>query len=171
MAILKAVRGTRDLLPPENRRGSGTASKPPPAPSSPATASARSAPPASKTTELFARGVGEETDIVSKEMYTWDDRERFDDKALLDTWTKVQVDEKKFVIEEAHQLVDDLKLGVQRIMGRRNPEKPEFVCFRYQVTSEASEKPKKLKKQSARKVDLNIRPMLTTLEDLDQLYA
>ena len=27
-----------------------------------------------KTTELFARGVGEETDIVSKEMYTWEDR-------------------------------------------------------------------------------------------------
>ena len=27
-----------------------------------------------KTTQLFARGVGEETDIVSKEMYTWEDR-------------------------------------------------------------------------------------------------
>ena len=27
-----------------------------------------------EATELFARGVGEETDIVSKEMYTWEDR-------------------------------------------------------------------------------------------------
>ena len=27
-------------------------------------------------TQLFARGVGEETDIVSKEMYTWEDRAR-----------------------------------------------------------------------------------------------
>jgi histidyl-tRNA synthetase len=29
-----------------------------------------------ETTELFARGVGEETDIVSKEMFTWEDRAR-----------------------------------------------------------------------------------------------
>ncbi len=32
--------------------------------------------PLFEATELFARGVGEETDIVSKEMYTWDDRAR-----------------------------------------------------------------------------------------------
>ena len=29
-----------------------------------------------EATELFVRGVGEETDVVSKEMYTWDDRAR-----------------------------------------------------------------------------------------------
>src|ERR1700740_1120545 len=29
--------------------------------------------PVFEATELFARGVGEETDIVSKEMYTWED--------------------------------------------------------------------------------------------------
>ena len=32
--------------------------------------------PIFEATELFARGVGEETDIVSKEMYTWEDRAR-----------------------------------------------------------------------------------------------
>jgi histidyl-tRNA synthetase len=32
--------------------------------------------PIFESTELFARGVGEETDIVSKEMYTWEDRGR-----------------------------------------------------------------------------------------------
>jgi histidyl-tRNA synthetase len=32
--------------------------------------------PVFEVTELFARGVGEETDIVSKEMYTWEDRGR-----------------------------------------------------------------------------------------------
>ena len=32
--------------------------------------------PLFEATELFARGVGEETDIVSKEMYTWEDRAR-----------------------------------------------------------------------------------------------
>ena len=35
--------------------------------------------PIFEKTELFARGVGEETDIVSKEMYTWQDR---DDSSL-----------------------------------------------------------------------------------------
>jgi histidyl-tRNA synthetase len=32
--------------------------------------------PIFEDTQLFARGVGEETDIVSKEMYTWEDRAR-----------------------------------------------------------------------------------------------
>jgi len=72
--ILKAVRGTRDLLPPETelwnrveavargvfaRYGFGEIRT-----------------PLFEATELFARGVGEETDIVSKEMYTWEDRAR-----------------------------------------------------------------------------------------------
>ncbi len=74
MSTLKAVRGTRDLLPPETelwnrveavargvfgRYGFGEIRT-----------------PMFEATELFARGVGEETDIVSKEMYTWDDRAR-----------------------------------------------------------------------------------------------
>src|ERR1700758_5629402 len=32
--------------------------------------------PIFEATELFARGVGEDTDIVAKEMYTWEDRGR-----------------------------------------------------------------------------------------------
>src|SRR6195952_4864400 len=74
MAILKAVRGTRDLLPPETELWNRVE----------AVARAVFArygfgeirTPVFETTELFARGVGEETDIVSKEMYTWDDRGR-----------------------------------------------------------------------------------------------
>jgi histidyl-tRNA synthetase len=74
MAILKAVRGTRDLLPPETELWNKVE------------AAARSVfarygfgeirTPIFEVTELFARGVGEETDIVSKEMYTWEDRGR-----------------------------------------------------------------------------------------------
>jgi histidyl-tRNA synthetase len=74
MTMLKAVRGTRDLLPPEtalwNRIEAG----------------ARAVfarynfgeirTPVFEQTALFSRGVGEETDIVSKEMYTWEDRAR-----------------------------------------------------------------------------------------------
>src|ERR1700753_2483036 len=69
MTVLQAVRGTRDLLPPETalwnhidhvarqvfeRYGFGEIRT-----------------PIFEETQLFARGVGEETDIVSKEMYTF----------------------------------------------------------------------------------------------------
>jgi histidyl-tRNA synthetase len=74
MSTLKAVRGTRDLLPPEtalwnrveatvravfSRYGFGEIRT-----------------PVFEDTQLFVRGVGEETDVVSKEMYTWEDRAR-----------------------------------------------------------------------------------------------
>jgi len=74
MTTLKAVRGTRDLLPPETALWNRIE------------ATARSVfarynfgeirTPVFEDTALFARGVGEETDIVSKEMYTWEDRAR-----------------------------------------------------------------------------------------------
>jgi histidyl-tRNA synthetase len=74
MSTLKAVRGTRDLLPPETvlwNRIEATARR----------VFARYnfgeiRTPLFEDTGLFARGVGEETDIVSKEMYTWEDRAR-----------------------------------------------------------------------------------------------
>jgi len=74
MTTLKAVRGTRDLLPPETALWNWIET------------TARSVfarynfgeirTPVFEDTALFARGVGEETDIVSKEMYTWEDRAR-----------------------------------------------------------------------------------------------
>jgi histidyl-tRNA synthetase len=71
---LKAVRGTRDLLPDQTPLWNRVE----------ATARAVFArygfgeirTPIFEATELFARGVGEETDIVSKEMFTWEDRGR-----------------------------------------------------------------------------------------------
>ncbi len=71
---LKAVRGTRDLLPDQTPLWNHVES----------TARALFArygfgeirTPIFESTELFARGVGEETDIVSKEMFTWEDRAR-----------------------------------------------------------------------------------------------
>jgi histidyl-tRNA synthetase len=74
MTTLKAIRGTRDLLPPESALWNRIE------------ATARSVfaryhfgeirTPLFEDTALFARSVGEETDIVSKEMYTWEDRAR-----------------------------------------------------------------------------------------------
>ncbi len=71
---IKAVRGTRDLLPDQTPLWNRVE----------ATARAVFArygfgeirTPVFEATELFARGVGEETDIVSKEMFTWEDRAR-----------------------------------------------------------------------------------------------
>src|SRR5216683_8354441 len=72
--MIKAVRGTRDLLPPETALWNFVE------------AAVRDVfraynfheirTPIFESTELFARGVGEETDIVSKEMYTWEDQGR-----------------------------------------------------------------------------------------------
>ncbi len=74
MAVIFKVRGTRDLLPPEtylwniveqaarsvfSRYGFGEIRT-----------------PIFEDTQLFARSVGEDTDIVTKEMYTWEDRAR-----------------------------------------------------------------------------------------------
>ena len=69
---IKAVRGTRDLLPPETSLWQFVED------------SARQVfhrynfreirTPIFEATELFARSVGEETDIVGKEMFTWEDK-------------------------------------------------------------------------------------------------
>jgi len=72
--MIKAVRGTRDLLPPDTALWNF------------AEATVRDVfraynfheirTPIFEETQLFARSVGEETDIVSKEMYTFEDRGR-----------------------------------------------------------------------------------------------
>jgi histidyl-tRNA synthetase len=81
---LKAVRGTRDLLPDQTplwnfveatarrvfaRYGFGEIRT-----------------PILEDTSLFARAVGEETDIVGKEMFTWEDGERFEKALLINQW-------------------------------------------------------------------------------------
>jgi histidyl-tRNA synthetase len=70
--MIKAIRGTRDLLPPETALWNFVE------------AAVRDVfrlynfheirTPIFEDTQLFTRSVGEETDIVSKEMYTWEDR-------------------------------------------------------------------------------------------------
>lgn len=72
--MIKAVRGTRDLLPPETALWNFVE------------AAVRDVfraynfqeirTPIFEETQLFARSVGEDTDIVSKEMYTWSDQGR-----------------------------------------------------------------------------------------------
>jgi histidyl-tRNA synthetase len=85
---VKAVRGTRDLLPDQTPLWNHVET----------TARAVFArygfgeirTPLFEATELFARGVGEETDIVSKEMFTWEDGERFDKERIKEVWLAQQ---------------------------------------------------------------------------------
>src|SRR5215475_14820220 len=89
--MIKAVRGTRDLLPPDTALWNFVE------------AAVRDVfraynfqeirTPIFEATELFARGVGEETDIVSKEMYTWEDGERFNEKSIIESWLLMHDDE------------------------------------------------------------------------------
>ncbi len=72
--MIKSPRGTRDLLPPETALWDFVET---------AVRDVFRAynfheirTPVFESTELFARGVGEDTDIVSKEMFTWEDRGR-----------------------------------------------------------------------------------------------
>ena len=72
--MIKAVRGTRDLLPPDTDLWNRVEAK------------VRDVfarynfheirTPIFEDTSLFSRSVGEETDIVSKEMFTWEDKAR-----------------------------------------------------------------------------------------------
>src|SRR6202142_163 len=72
--MIKAVRGTRDLLPPKTALWNFVE------------AAVRDVfraynfheirTPIFEETQLFARSVGEDTDIVAKEMYSWEDRAR-----------------------------------------------------------------------------------------------
>jgi histidyl-tRNA synthetase len=71
---IKAVRGTRDLLPAETEIWNEIESTARRVFARYAFGEIRT--PIFEDTQLFARGVGEETDIVSKEMYTWEDRAR-----------------------------------------------------------------------------------------------
>src|SRR2546423_15423894 len=73
-AVIKSIRGTRDLLPPETELWNF------------AEAEVRDVfrvynfreirTPVIEDLRLFQRSVGEETDIVGKEMFAWEDRAR-----------------------------------------------------------------------------------------------
>src|SRR5271157_1693990 len=82
--MIKAVRGTRDLLPPDTDLWNRVDAK------------VRELfarynyheirTPIFEDTQLFSRSVGEDTDIVSKEMFTWEDGAEPADYALYEEW-------------------------------------------------------------------------------------
>jgi histidyl-tRNA synthetase len=72
--MIKAIRGTRDLLPPETALWNHVEGVVRDVFRAYNFQEIRT--PIFEETQLFARSVGEETDIVAKEMYTWEDRGR-----------------------------------------------------------------------------------------------
>src|SRR5919197_2253556 len=130
--LIKAVKGTRDLLPPATEVWNRVETA--------ARADFRAyiyheiRTPIFEETQLFARGVGEETDIVTKEMYTFTDR----DETSLTLRPENTAPVIRAYIE--HRL--DQRPGVQKLyyigpmFRRERPQKGRYRQF-YQIGAEA----------------------------------
>ena len=130
--LIKAVKGTRDLLPPSTEVWNRVE------------AAARAVfrtynyheirTPILEETQLFARGVGEETDIVTKEMYTFTDRD--------DTSLTLRPENTASVIRAYIEHRLDQRPGLQKLyyMGpmfrRERPQKGRYRQF-FQIGAEA----------------------------------
>ena len=132
--MIRAVKGTRDVLPPSSSVWNFVESV------------AREIfrtynyheirTPIFEETQLFARGVGEETDIVSKEMYTFQDRDA--DQTSLTLRPEATASVIRAYIE--HRM--DQQPGLKKLyyMGpmfrRERPQKGRYRQF-YQIGAEA----------------------------------
>src|SRR5438270_678206 len=134
---IKAVRGTRDLLPPETATWNFVE------------AVARDVfrvynfheirTPILEDLQLFQRSVGEETDIVSKEMFAWEDRARAQSEK--GQWLALRPENTAGVVRAyiEHQLWE--RPGLQRFyyigpqFRRERPQKGRYRQF-YQIGAE-----------------------------------
>jgi len=130
--LIKAVKGTRDLLPPSTEVWNAVE------------ATAREVfraynyheirTPILEETQLFARGVGQETDIVTKEMYTFTDRD--------DTSLTLRPENTASVIRAYIEHRLDQRPGVQKLyyigpmFRRERPQKGRYRQF-FQIGAEA----------------------------------
>src|SRR4051812_24303770 len=130
--VIKAVKGTRDLLPPSTEVWNHVEAV--------ARAIFRAynyheiRTPIFEETQLFARGVGEETDIVTKEMYTFADRD--------DTSLTLRPENTASVIRAYIEHRLDQRPGVQKLyyigpmFRRERPQKGRYRQF-FQIGAEA----------------------------------
>ena len=161
--MIKSPRGTRDLLPPETALWNFVET------------TAREIfraynfheirTPIFESTELFARGVGEETDIVSKEMFTWEDRGRAEsDKGQsLTLRPEATAGIVRAYIE--HNLGDrglNKLFCIGPMFRRERPQKGRYRQF-YQIDAEIIGPPSAGSESPAR--DAEILEMLATLLD------
>src|ERR1700678_4486815 len=161
--MIKSPRGTRDLLPPDTALWNFVE------------ATVRDVfraynfqeirTPIFESTELFARGVGEDTDIVSKEMFTWEDRGR----AESDRGQSLTLrPENTAGVVRAYIQHDLEKRGLSNLyyigpqFRRERPQKGRYRQF-YQIGAEVIGPPSSGSESPAR--DAEILELLATLLD------
>ena len=136
--MLKAIRGTRDLLPPDTDLWNRVEAK------------VRDIfarynfheirTPIFEDTQLFSRGVGDETDIVTKEMFTWEDKARAASEKSQSLTLRPENTASVIRAYIEHRL--DQRPGVQKLfyMGpmfrRERPQKGRYRQF-FQIGAEA----------------------------------
>jgi histidyl-tRNA synthetase len=154
----QAIRGTRDLLPPETALWNRVEE----------TARAVFAtfgfgeirPPILEPTELFARAVGSHTDIVSKEMYTFEDRDESSTSLRPEATASVC---RAYIEHGMQQLPLPVKLYYIGPMFRRErPQKGRYRQF-YQIGAEV------LGGSDAPAIDAEVIEMVMTFFDRLQL--
>jgi histidyl-tRNA synthetase len=161
--MIKAVRGTRDLLPPETALWNFVE------------AAVRDVfraynfheirTPIFEETQLFARAVGEETDVVAKEMYTWEDRARAESEKGLSLTLRPENTAGVVRAYIEHKLWDR---GLNKLyyigpqFRRERPQKGRYRQF-YQIGAEVIGPPSSGSESPAR--DAEILELLATLLD------
>ena len=159
---IKAVRGTRDLLPPETALWQHVEQ------------ASRDIlhrynfheirTPIFEDTQLFARGVGEDTDIVSKEMFTWEDRPRAQSEKAQSLTLRPENTAGVVRAYIEHKMDQTGKLQKLYYMGpqfrRERPQKGRFRQF-YQIGAEVIGPPSAGSESPA--VDAEVLEMLAAL--------
>ena len=161
--MIKAIRGTRDLLPPDTALWNFVE------------ASVRDVmraynfheirTPLFEETQLFARAVGEETDVVSKEMYTWEDRARAESEKGQSLTLRPENTAGVVRAYIEHKLWDR---GLNKLyyigpqFRRERPQKGRYRQF-YQIGAEVIGPPTAGSESAAR--DAEVLEMLATLLD------
>jgi histidyl-tRNA synthetase len=154
----QAIRGTRDLLPPETalwNRVEETARQ-----VFATFGFGEIRPPILEPTELFARAVGSDTDIVSKEMYTFEDRDESSTSLRPEATASVC---RAYIEHGMQQLPLPVKLYYIGPMFRRErPQKGRYRQF-YQIGAEV------LGGSDAPAIDAEVIEMVMTFFDRLQL--
>ena len=162
--MIKAIRGTRDLLPPDTDLWNRVEAK------------VRNVfarynfheirTPIFEDTQLFARGVGEETDIVTKEMFTWEDKARAASEKSQSLTLRPENTAGTVRAYIEHQL--DKRGTLQKLyyigpqFRRERPQKGRYRQF-YQIGAEVIGPPSAGSESPAR--DAEVLDMLATLLD------
>src|SRR5438445_9455164 len=163
-ALIKAIRGTRDLLPPKTALWNFVE------------AAARDVfrvynfheirTPILEDLALFQRSVGEETDIVGKEMFAWEDRARAQSEK--GQWLALRPENTAGVVRAyiEHKLWE--RPGLQKLyyigpqFRRERPQKGRYRQF-YQIGAEVIGPPSAGSESPS--VDAEVLEMLATLLD------